>query len=180
MKPETFVTIGLFLGLVTAFIGEICKGANASELIEVDYAGGRYTLEQNGLPVGNAYYNLDTTAKEDAVNIVLRTREAVVIKQPDITVTAKFTVIVSVPAPVTTDVQLTWDIPTKREDGSDLDPVDIIGYSIRGVETYAIVVDKELSYLVKGLTAGTYEFRIATITKEATGEYSVPLIQEIF
>lgn len=80
----------------------------------------------------------------------------------------------------TASVQLSWDIPSEREDGTSLELYDIGGYTIAygnqpdslnsevSIEG-ALVTD----YQFQGLTSGTYYFAIATVDSAALqGVYS--------
>ena len=68
-------------------------------------------------------------------------------------------------APVTERlVTLSWDIPTEREDGSELLLSDIAGYVIyNGQEVYNVEDPSATSYEVV-LPLGTYQLSIATAT----------------
>jgi hypothetical protein len=83
-------------------------------------------------------------------------------------------------------VQLSWDTPLKREDGTDLQLYEINGYVIKyGTDTNNLnqqvgVVGAETGVLIESLEAGTYYFSIATIDSDGVqGNYSSQIQQII-
>tara|TARA_R110002073_G_scaffold49025_2_gene131418 strand:+ start:42 stop:563 length:522 start_codon:yes stop_codon:yes gene_type:complete len=148
----------------------------------VDIKGGRYYLykgdslisKDNGDPL---WFTVDTTAKAGAVNESFRCNCVVTIKQPDITVT---TFVADVVEP--SSIELTWDRPEHREDGSILLPNEIEGYSIEwsGPGTEVEVLATELSTVLVDVPIGTHVFRIATIDSDGVqGAYSAPISVQV-
>jgi len=84
------------------------------------------------------------------------------------------------PEPVIASIDLSWDIPTEREDGSALALHEINGYEIRYgtssgnlTETVAINGGGETGATIEDLPAGTYFFAIATIDSDGVrGNFS--------
>jgi hypothetical protein len=143
---------------------------------KVDIKGGRYHIFINDVQEPG-YYNLDTTAKEAAVNLSFECDCVVTIKQPELTVTTSIVVITE---PLSS-IRLTWDIPTQREDGSVLLQDEIKGYIIKvsyNGEPIAPLSVTGLSTLVENLSPGNYEFSIATIA-EQVGSFSPTIIEVI-
>lgn len=87
--------------------------------------------------------------------------------------------------PVVASVQLSWDIPVLRDDGSDLELYEINGYIIKyGIDQNNL--DLQLSVdgasndhvTIDELNAGTYYFSIATVDSDGLqGSYSAQLEQ---
>jgi len=87
--------------------------------------------------------------------------------------------------PLLTSVELNWDIPVSREDGSELELYEINGYIVKygtnsdsldslvNIEGYS-----DTSVLIEELSPGTYYFAIATIDSDGVqGAYSTQLEQ---
>ena len=89
--------------------------------------------------------------------------------------------------PVFASIELSWDIPELREDGSDLELYEIDGYMIKyGTDennlNSSLAVDGASldSILIDELDAGTYYFAIATVDSDGVqGAYSVQLEQVV-
>lgn len=89
--------------------------------------------------------------------------------------------------PQPSSIALSWDIPSEREDGSDLALYEINGYTIKyGVasgnltETVNIVGGGETEALIEDLEAGTYYFAIATVDSEGVqGSFSSEISQTV-
>ena len=86
---------------------------------------------------------------------------------------------------ILSSIQLSWDTPLKREDGTDLELYEINGYVIKyGTDTNNLdhqvgVVGADTGVLIESLEVGTYYFSIATIDSDGVqGNYS-PQIQQI-
>lgn len=159
-------------------IYDLNRPVRAAEVPHVTYKAGRYYLLVDGERYQEdnkvKWWGLDTTAKAAAVNLSFSTGKVIIVEQPNITVTTSYTVIVpEVPTTVIPSVNLTWTVPTEREDGSPLILSDIKGYTILldGVTKYQVTGANVTNYLVEGLTAGVYTFSIAT-NAEVTGGYS--------
>lgn len=79
----------------------------------------------------------------------------------------------------TRDVVLTWDHPTEREDGKPLPLNEISHYVIevsKDNNSRSFAVAKSLSYTMKKLRTGTYQFRIATVDADGLqGRFSTPV-----
>lgn len=140
------------------------------------YINGVQELKDDGKPV---YKTLDTTAKAYAINLSFECGCMVTIKQPSLEVTTKTTAIV-VTEPLDSLV-LTWDLPTKREDGSDLLQSEIESFIIRGTYNGAPIDPITVTgsrYTVRNLAKGTYVFTIATTTVDGlTGQPSKPIME---
>jgi len=87
---------------------------------------------------------------------------------------------------VLNSVQLAWDTPLKREDGTDLELYEINGYVIKfgtntnNLDHQVYVVGAETGVLIESLVTGTYYFSIATIDSDgAQGAYSAQIQQII-
>jgi len=87
---------------------------------------------------------------------------------------------------VLNSVQLSWDTPLKRDDGTDLELYEINGYVIRyGTNTSSLdqqvnVLGVETGVLIESLVTGTYYFSIATIDSDGVqGAYSAQIQQII-
>ena len=83
---------------------------------------------------------------------------------------------------VLNSVQLSWDTPLNREDGSDLQLYEINGYMIKyGTDTNNLdqqvsVLGADTGVLIESLEAGTYYFAISTIDSEdVQGAYSTQI-----
>lgn len=84
-------------------------------------------------------------------------------------------------------IALSWDIPTQREDGSDLSLFEINGYTIKYglssgnlTETVDVVGGGETEALIEGLEAGTYYFAIATVDSDGVeGSFSGEITQTV-
>ena len=78
-------------------------------------------------------------------------------------------------------IELTWDIPTQRVDGSALAAEEIDGYAIdythNNGEQQTIIVDGglTLSHIIPDVLPGSYVFQIATISNEQVGPSSNPI-----
>ena len=89
--------------------------------------------------------------------------------------------------PVLSSVELSWDIPVLREDGSDLELYEINGYVIKyGTDasnlSSTINVDGPSynSVVIDELDSGTYYFAIATVDSDGIqGSYSAQLEQDV-
>lgn len=89
--------------------------------------------------------------------------------------------------PVLSSIELNWEIPSFREDGSDLELFEIEGYVIAyGTEsgnltnTVDVIGSGQTSAVIDELEAGTYYFAIATIDSEGgQGAYSAEVEQLI-
>ncbi|MGS2724267.1 fibronectin type III domain-containing protein [Porticoccus sp. GXU_MW_L64] len=73
------------------------------------------------------------------------------------------------PQPATFSATLSWNIPSNRENGDSLELYEIGGYEIQyklasDSQYTSVLVNDETrdNYEITGLSAGTYEFRIAT------------------
>ena len=75
-------------------------------------------------------------------------------------------------------VELTWDMPSSREDGSALLESDILGYEMEVNGEQLIEVGKAYSTTLT-LPKGTYVFRIRTVAEEGPGAFSQPIQQEL-
>jgi len=82
-------------------------------------------------------------------------------------------------------IQLSWETPLKREDGTDLPIYEINGYVIKygsdanSLDLQVDVLGADTDVLIELLEAGTYYFAIATIDSDGVqGSYS-PQIQKI-
>lgn len=77
------------------------------------------------------------------------------------------------------DVQFTWEHPTEREDGATLSLDEISHYVIevsKDNNSRSFAVAKSLSYTMKKLRTGTYQFRIATVDADGLqGRFSTPV-----
>ncbi len=98
------------------------------------------------------------------------------------------TVLVTVNAVTTlASIELSWDIPLKRENGDDLELFEINGYMIAyGVSDSnldsEVIVNGALidNYLLENLSAGTYYFAIATIDSDGVqGAYSSTIVKTV-
>jgi hypothetical protein len=77
-----------------------------------------------------------------------------------------------------TDIQLTWDKPEFREDGSALDTIDRynIYYSINNVVQDTIEVEADaLDYTLVDVAAGSHTFQISTVEDGLEGDQSDPV-----
>ena len=131
---------------------------------KVSASGGRYYLEREGVKE-LVYYTTEYTAFVAAVNMAESCLCDVVVLPPRVVI--KWLVDVNT---TFKGVELTWDIPTQREDGSVLPLDQIKGYIITvyvtsnemnsAVSTYDIPVGKVNSYL---FTGSEREFAIRTV-----------------
>ncbi len=91
------------------------------------------------------------------------------------------------PVNLTASIELSWDIPLQREDGSALELYEINGYVIAygtnsGNLTNQVQVSgaSQTSALIEELNAGTYYFAIATVDSEGVqGNYSEEISQTV-
>jgi len=65
-------------------------------------------------------------------------------------------------------IAFTWNIPTRREDGTNLALSDISGYIIRWGDGEHIIEGSETVSKVLTLPTGSYSFTISTITTDGT------------
>lgn len=187
------ITLGILLA------GE-AEAAEPVVTIDTSIKAGRYYMNINGVrkkhpdnPDNDQWWGLSTTAEAAALQWAFTTGEVVIIEQPDITVTASYTVVVPdvtvcpelpepeecpvedpVEDPVAelADVLLTWSKPVEREDETPLDGTAIAGYSVMMNEVVIGSVEGGVvKYLVEDLTPGVYRFSIATLAEEL-GKYS--------
>lgn len=80
------------------------------------------------------------------------------------------------------DIQLTRDIPTEREDGSQIQSIDkfVIYYSVDNVSQSTIEVDPLLSgYTIPDVAEGSHTFQISTIAGGLEGTASDPVNVDI-
>jgi hypothetical protein len=76
-----------------------------------------------------------------------------------------------VPAPASYSLNLSWSIPSTRENGQPLVLSELTGYEIYYVvdgatatdRTIAVTGGSAVSYRISGLLAGTYSFAISAI-----------------
>tara|TARA_R110002073_G_scaffold89014_4_gene211067 strand:- start:25131 stop:26279 length:1149 start_codon:yes stop_codon:yes gene_type:complete len=91
------------------------------------------------------------------------------------------------PVQVVSSIELTWDIPQQREDGSDLALYEINGYVIAyGTDESSLTSQLTIesgqatSTILEDLSSGTYYFSIATVDSDGVqGAYSSVIQQSI-
>jgi hypothetical protein len=149
-------------------------------------AGGEvaYQWLKNGGIIDGAIstsFNLSTvSANDEAVYSVIVTNSA----GPVVSNSASLSITV---VQVASSIELTWDIPQAREDGSDLALGEINGYIIaygtneNNMSTQLTVEGASATNAILGnLTTGTYFFTIATIDSDGVqGAYSSVIQQSI-
>ncbi|MES0328606.1 MAG: fibronectin type III domain-containing protein [Gammaproteobacteria bacterium] len=77
-----------------------------------------------------------------------------------------------------TDIQLTWDLPTEREDGSAIVAIDrfnIYQTINNGGSTVLEVAPTGTSYQISDVETGNYTFQISTVEAGQEGALSDPI-----
>ena len=77
-----------------------------------------------------------------------------------------------------TDIQLTWDLPTEREDGSAIEAIDrfnIYQTINNGGSTILEVASTGTSYQISDVETGNYTFQISTVEAGQEGALSDPI-----
>lgn len=126
-------------------------------------------------------YNVSTATQVDAADYSVRvtnSRGSVFSSVASLNVT---------PVQVLSSIELTWDIPQQREDGSDLEMYEINGYVIvYGTDEndlsnqLAIDGGQTTNTILEQLSSGTYYFSIATVDSDGIqGAYSDVIQQSI-
>jgi len=135
-------------------------------LAEVSIVGGRYYVHNGETQIGN-YYNIDTTAKEAAVNESLRCKCEVIITQPSIRVN-----FIEDKVSGTISIEATWDAPSLREDGSALLPEEILGYEI-GIDggSNILLASNILLHTFTDLENVTHMLRLRTVADNGYSAY---------
>ena len=80
-------------------------------------------------------------------------------------------------------IQLSWDAPTEREDGSSIESIDNfnIYQSFENATSTLIEVDASLStYEILDAAYGSYTFQISTVEAGQEGEKSDPLTVTVY
>ena len=156
----------------------LSEGGSGSFSVEAE-AGSplAYQWHLNGIPINgatNSRYEITNADVQDAgvyhVDIQSSTETAS-------SLTALLTVNLAA------DLNLSWDIPTQRENGDPLPLIEISGYIIQyGTEpgnytsTIEVFGGSTTERLIQGLIPETYYFRIATIDSDGvTGAFSAPI-----
>lgn len=125
--------------------------------------------------------NLSNVSVSDAASysvMVTNSRGPVISEAASLTVT---------PVQIISSIELTWDIPQEREDGSDLSLGEINGYVIAyGTDQndlssqLSVEGASSTSTVLEDLSSGTYFFSIATIDSDGVqGSYSNVIEQSI-
>jgi len=90
------------------------------------------------------------------------------------------------PEAIVNSIEIAWDIPTAREDGTALPIPEIYGYRLAATTdtgkeyTVDIIGAETLYYRLTGLEAGTYKLKIATIDSDMlVGNYSAEITQTL-
>ena len=76
------------------------------------------------------------------------------------------------------DIQLTWDIPTEREDGSTIQEIEKFNlyYTFNNALQDVIEIDAlSNSYTIQDIETGTHTLQISTVEAGLEGELSDPL-----
>ncbi len=128
-----------------------------------------------------ASFNIDSVASSDVASysVIVTNSEGPVVSE-----SASLSLSV---VEVVTSIELTWDIPQEREDGSDLPLGEINGYVIvYGTDqnnlTSQLVIEgaSVTSTILEDLNTGTYYFSIATVDSDGVqGAYSGVINQSI-
>ena len=167
-------------GLIVLVISIVLNGVALAEpdIIDVKFTGGQFTVWKDGVQQGT-YNNQLYKALQKATNIKLGCLVCdVKVSSPDITAHVTRTPIgnetecgVEVEdSSVWNEVNVSWDIPTERENGTPLDVSEIKSYLItfkKEGEPFSVVNvlgGATTSYTVKGLTAGNWMFQLTTFT----------------
>jgi hypothetical protein len=156
----------------------LSEGGSGSFSVEAE-AGSPLTYQWhlNGIPVNGA-----TNSRYDITNADLQDAGAYHVEIQSSTETASsLTALLTVN--LAADLNLSWDIPTQRENGDTLSLIEISGYIVQyGTEygNYTSTVEvhggSTTALLVEGLLPETYYFRIATIDSDGlTGAFSDPI-----
>tara|TARA_R110002074_G_scaffold119_2_gene485 strand:+ start:526 stop:894 length:369 start_codon:yes stop_codon:yes gene_type:complete len=77
-----------------------------------------------------------------------------------------------------TDIQLTWDLPTEREDGSQIESIDRFNlYQTfnNGGATILEIGSTVSSYQIPNVETGNYTFQISTVEAGQEGALSDPI-----
>ena len=85
-------------------------------------------------------------------------------------------------SPRATGIELTWDIPTEREDGSQIEKIDrfnIYVYFNDVLQNTIEVASDAVSYELLALAAGNYSFQISTVEDGQEGKPSPKIYQVI-
>lgn len=153
---------------------------NADSSPTINLVGGRYYITVDGVKQ-DGYYTTDHTAKKAATNLAFMCRCEVEIDQAPIRVSASYErdVILVEGTFKTKEDQalLQWTTPTKRQDGSELDPSHIKGYIIDVFDAEQSVMSIEVdgnqrAYILSGINPSTYSFSIRTV--DTDGQKSEP------
>ena len=76
------------------------------------------------------------------------------------------------------DIQLTWDIPTEREDGSTIQEIERYNlyYTVNNVLQDVIEIDASANtYTIQDIEIGTHILQISTVESGLEGELSAPV-----
>ena len=146
--------------------GVAIEGANASTL----------TIQGAELADAGTYDVLvaNSVGSVASLSALLQVNEVVVVEPEE-------------PVEQVASIALSWDIPNKREDGSDLELYEINGYVIKyGVtsgnltESINVVGGGQTEALVEDLETGTYYFAIATVDSDGMqGEFSAEIQETV-